>query len=215
MRALAKYSLLITTLVGISTQYAFAQSTPIGQSGDWGMYLAGTAAERQCYAAAKPQDRSPANVKRDPAYIFISTRPAENVRQELSIKAGFRASPSNAWLITETSSFQLATRDTYLWIKDAGQNALAIQAIANSRSFAIKATSTNGALLTDTYSAYGLRSALNRVDQECRGVKPSAPQQTAKPKPSIAPPATTSNSTNNASSSNRTNDACKKFPDLC
>src|SRR5581483_11256201 len=67
------------------------QPTLIAQYGDWGAYMASAGGRTVCYALAKPSSQAtqPANRPRDPAYMFISTRPAENVRNEVSIVIGY------------------------------------------------------------------------------------------------------------------------------
>ena len=42
---------------------------------DWGAYMA-QGKEKTCYALASPKERAPSTLKRDPAYVFISNRPA-------------------------------------------------------------------------------------------------------------------------------------------
>jgi hypothetical protein len=56
-----------------------AQPTLLGQYGDWGAYTATPGGARVCFALAKPKTTKtvPAGRKRDPTYIFVSTRPAE------------------------------------------------------------------------------------------------------------------------------------------
>ena len=44
---------------------------------------------RICYTLAQPKTRDPEDLKRDPAYAFISERPAERVRNEVSFIMGF------------------------------------------------------------------------------------------------------------------------------
>ena len=58
------------------------QPTLLGQYGDWGAYTASPNGNKICFALAKPKTSKtePAGRKRDPAYVFVSTRPAENVR---------------------------------------------------------------------------------------------------------------------------------------
>src|SRR6476646_9334871 len=64
-----------------------AQPTLLGQYGDWGAYTANPGGKKLCFALAKPAKvaTNPPNRPRDPAYMFISSRPAEKVRDEVSI----------------------------------------------------------------------------------------------------------------------------------
>src|SRR5262245_65351221 len=67
------------------------QPTLLGQYGDWGAYTATPGGARVCFALAKPKTSKtePAGRKRDAAYIFVSTRPGENVRNEVSVVIGY------------------------------------------------------------------------------------------------------------------------------
>src|SRR5207302_1713303 len=56
------------------------QPTLLGQFGDWGAYAATPTGKKVCFALAKPKSSqtTPVGRKRDPAYVFVSSRPAEN-----------------------------------------------------------------------------------------------------------------------------------------
>jgi hypothetical protein len=57
--------------------------------GDWNVFTGRTGRGRICYTLAQPKTREPASLKRDPGYAFISDRPAEGVRNEVSFIMGF------------------------------------------------------------------------------------------------------------------------------
>src|SRR5712692_7588185 len=67
------------------------QPTLLGQYGDWGAYAASPGGAKVCFALAKPKTTKtePPGRKRDPSYIFVSTRPAENVKHEVSVIIGY------------------------------------------------------------------------------------------------------------------------------
>src|SRR3954454_2242626 len=73
------------------------QPTLLGQFGEWGSYTANSGGQKICYALAKPTSSAtePANRPRDPAYTFVSTRPTENVRNEISIVMGYPVKPGS------------------------------------------------------------------------------------------------------------------------
>jgi len=138
--------------------------------GAWGAYVA-PGKDKTCYVLAQPQTRSPATLKRDPAYVFISTRPAEHVRNEVSIVEGFdvkedSAEPANARIGTTT--FPLVAKGADLWIKDDTQQGQMIVAMKKSGQMVIKAMSLKGNVTTDTYSLDGLTQALDHVLRACR-----------------------------------------------
>ena len=57
--------------------------------GDWSVYQSKSGKNRICYTLAQPKERLPADLKRDPGYAFISERPSERVRHEVSFIMGF------------------------------------------------------------------------------------------------------------------------------
>jgi hypothetical protein len=66
-----------------------AKPALVASYGDWSVYQSASGKARICYALATPKERAPADVKRDPAYAFISERPAERVRNEVVFVMGF------------------------------------------------------------------------------------------------------------------------------
>ena len=61
----------------------------IATFGDWNVFVSQTPKGRICYVLAQPKTREPASLKRDPGYAFISDRPSEGVRNEVSFIMGF------------------------------------------------------------------------------------------------------------------------------
>ncbi len=57
--------------------------------GDWSVYQSQSGKNRICYALATPKTRDPEDMKREAGYAFISERPAEQVRNEVSFVMGF------------------------------------------------------------------------------------------------------------------------------
>ncbi len=69
----------------------------IGTYGDWSVFYSGAGKAKLCYVLAEPKTREPADDKAAKAYAFISERPAEKVRNEVSFVMGFEvATPAAA-----------------------------------------------------------------------------------------------------------------------
>ena len=66
-----------------------AKPALVATYGDWSVFQSQSGKARICYALAQPKERDPADLKRDPGYAFISERPAEGVRNEISFIMGF------------------------------------------------------------------------------------------------------------------------------
>jgi invasion protein IalB len=61
----------------------------VASYGDWSVFRSQSGKSRICYTLAQPKSRDPEDLKRDPAYAFISERPGEGVRNEVSFIMGF------------------------------------------------------------------------------------------------------------------------------
>jgi hypothetical protein len=148
-----------------------AKPTLLGQYGEWGAYTAMPGGKKVCFAIAKPSSSQtvPANRPRNPVYMFISTRPAEKVNNEVSIVIGypFKAN-SEATAEVGTANFALYTQADGAWIKNAGDEARMIDAMRTGQSLVVKGVSGHETKTTDTFSLKGLAQALDRTGQDCK-----------------------------------------------
>src|SRR5260370_7098119 len=105
-----------------ATMTGGAEPTLIGQFGTWGAYAATPNGKKVCFALAKPSSSktSPPNRPRDPAYAFVSTRPAEKVANEVSVMIGYTLKPgSESSLEVGGAAYSLYTQHDSLWINNA------------------------------------------------------------------------------------------------
>jgi invasion associated locus B (IalB) protein len=147
------------------------QPTLLGQFGEWGAYTANSAGKKICYALAKPSSSAtePANRPRDPAYTFISTRPTENVRNEVSIVVGYPFKPgSEASVDIGSNKYAMYTQTDGAWIKNAAEEARMVDAMRRGSDMIVAGESGRGTKSTDRYALKGLSQALDRVAQECK-----------------------------------------------
>jgi hypothetical protein len=143
----------------------------LGQYGDWGAYSASPGGRKLCFALAKPasSQSSPASAVRGAAFAFVSTRPAEKVKDEVSLIIGYPFKPnSEATVEIAGTKFALYTQADGAWIKNAAEEARMVETMRKSGDMVVKGTSGRGTQTTDTFSLKGLDQALNRVGQECK-----------------------------------------------
>ncbi|HEV7636401.1 MAG TPA: invasion associated locus B family protein [Bradyrhizobium sp.] len=148
-----------------------AEPTLIGQFGTWGAYTATPNGKKVCFALAKPASSktNPPNRPRDPAYAFVSTRPAEKVTNEVSVMIGYAVKPgSESTLEVGGSSYAMYTQGDGLWIQNAAEEARMVEAMRKSPDVVVKGVSAKGTETTDTFSTKGLAQALDRLAQDCR-----------------------------------------------
>jgi hypothetical protein len=145
--------------------------TLLGQYGDWGAYTASPGGKKVCFAIAKPStsETTPPNRPRNPSYMFISTRPADKVSNEVSIVIGYPFKPNTeATAVVGSTSFALYTQQDGAWIKNVSEEARLIDALRSGQSAVVKGVSVKGTQSTDTFSLKGFSQALDRTDQECK-----------------------------------------------
>ena len=143
-------------------------SSLVASFGDWGVYTAQAGRSKICYALSQPKDRLPKNLSRDPAYLFVSFRPAENVRNEVALVLGFAARENGpAEAAIGTASYALLTKASNAWLKNPAEEGQAIGTMSKASSVTVKAQSARGNQLTDRYSLNGFGQALERARKEC------------------------------------------------
>jgi Invasion associated locus B (IalB) protein len=148
-----------------------ADPTLIGQFGTWGAYTAMPNGRKVCFALAKPTSSktNPPNRPRDPAYAFVSTRPAEKVVNEVSIMIGYALKPgSESSLEVGGSAFAMYTQGDGLWIKNAAEEEQMVAAMRKSAEVTVKGVSAKGTETIDVFSLKGLSQALDRLAQDCK-----------------------------------------------
>ena len=147
---------------------AAAKPTLVGTFGDWGAYEAQSPKSKICYALAQPKQRTPASLKREAAYIFISSRPGEGVRNEVSVIMGLPMKEGSADAKAEIGStaFDLVTKGQNAWMKNAAQESQLIDTMKKHGRMVVKAPLASGSV-SDSYSLAGLAQALDRVAKDC------------------------------------------------
>jgi hypothetical protein len=166
--------------------------------GDWNVFVGEVGKGRICYTLAQPKLREPASLTRDPGYAFISDRPSEGVRNEVSFIMGFDVSggdtaeaktdakpgekPSKSDAKSKTSaaaaapvalvdqaSFEMLPKGGNLWVKNAAKESALITEMRKGAKLVIKAASLRGHQSIDTYSLGGFAQAMERLQKECPG----------------------------------------------
>ena len=173
-----------------------AKPALVATFGDWNVFVGRAGKGRICYTLAQPKTREPSSLKRDPGYAFISDRPAEGVRNEVSFIMGFevsagaeaeakgdakpagKASRSDARskraiaspvAKVDEASFDLLPKGGNLWVKNAAREGALIAEMRKGSTLEIKAYSIKGSVSTDSYSLSGFSQALDRLQKECPG----------------------------------------------
>ena len=147
------------------------QAVLLGQFGDWGAYKASPGGKKVCFALSKPTATvtEPANKKRDPSYAFVSTRPSEKVKNEISVIVGYpQKSGHDASAAIGSANYVLYTQNDGAWVKNAAEEPKMVEAMRKGHDLIVKSESSSGTKTTDTYSLKGISEALDKVAEECK-----------------------------------------------
>ncbi len=147
------------------------QATLLGQFGDWGAYKASPGGKTVCFALSKPTSAvtDPPGRSRDASYAFVSTRPAEKVKNEVSVIVGYPQKPgADATATIGSASYVMYTQNDGAWVKNAAEESQMVDAMRKGADMVVKSVSTHGTKTTDTYSLKGIADALEKVAAECK-----------------------------------------------
>ncbi len=149
-----------------------AQATLLGQFADWGAYTATPGGRKVCFAISKPtssQDNPPnRRTGNNQVYMFVSTRPAEKVADEVSLLVTNYALKGDGTLTIGGTNVALQTQNDGAWVKNAPEEAKLVDAMRKGADLTVKATTSRGTQTTDVFSLKGISQALDRVAQECK-----------------------------------------------
>lgn len=148
-----------------------AQPKLLGQYADWGAYTASPGGKKVCFAISKPtsSETDPPNRPRNPIYMFISTRPADKVTNEVSIIIGYPFKPgSEASAQIGATTFALYTQQDGAWIKNAAEETQMVDAMRAGDAVIVKGESARGTKTTDKFDLKGVSQALDKIGQDCK-----------------------------------------------
>lgn len=144
------------------------QATLVETFADWSAYTAQSGRAKICYALTQPKARTPANLKDTPAYLFVSFRPADNVKNEVAAVLNFDTKDGGtATLTVDRITYELVTKGKNAWVKNPSEEILAIGTMAKGKAMSVSATSAKGNKTGDRYSLAGFQQALDRARREC------------------------------------------------
>ena len=176
-----------------------AKPNLVASFGDWNVFVGQAGKGKICYVLAQPKTRAPTGLKRDAGYAFISDRPAEGVRNEVSFIMGFevaggavaarddkaekpdpkartKAKPEvkakggfSPVATVGDETFDLLPKGANLWVKNAARESALIAQMKAGVTLEVKAASTKGGETTDSYSLSGFSQAMDRLSKECPG----------------------------------------------
>ena len=164
---LFKKIFIIITITVFSIN-AFA-NTPrsTGKYKNWESFVAETDKGKICFAQTIPTKRAPAAIKRDRSKLFVTFRPTEDIKDEVSITSGHDYKSSTVTASSGKRKYSFFSQKNFAWLLDDQEEKGFIKLMKKATNVIIKARTTNGAETTDHYSMMGFTKAYNTAKKTC------------------------------------------------
>ena len=161
-----KMLILVCLLVFSSNSFA---NTPrsTGKYKNWQSFTAETDEGKICFAETLPTKRAPTAVKRGKSKLFVTFRPSENIKDEISITSGHAYKASTVTAKSGKRSYSFFSKENFAWILDDQEEKKFIQLMKKATDVIVKARTVKGAETTDHYSMMGFTKAYNAAKKNC------------------------------------------------
>jgi len=140
----------------------------IGKYKDWESFVLSQDGNKTCFAQSIPVVRAPKKLKRDPSRLFVSFRPAENIKNEVSVTNGYEFK-LKAPVIAKSGkkSYDLFSKGRFAWVVDNMDEKKLIVTMKKASRLMIIGNTTKGDQTTDHYSMMGFTKAYNSAKKNC------------------------------------------------
>ena len=158
-------SLFLTLLIASSAVANTPKSS--GKYKNWESFVLTTEKGKICFAQTKPVKRAPAAVKRNESRIFVTFRPSENVKDEISVTSGHNYKNSTVSAKSGKSNYSFFSQGNFAWLLDENEEKKFIKLMKRATDLMIKGKTKDGAETTDHYSMMGFTKAYNTAKKTC------------------------------------------------
>ena len=147
---------------------AFA-NTPrsTGKYKNWESFVAETDNGKICFAQTVPTKRAPGAIKREQSKLFVTFRPGESIKDEVSITSGHDYKSSTVTASSGKKRYSFFSQRNFAWLLDDQEEKNFIKLMKKATNLIVKARTTKGAETTDHYSMMGFTKAYNTAKKTC------------------------------------------------
>ncbi|MDR6874750.1 invasion protein IalB [Bosea sp. BE125] len=146
-----------------------AQAMLLETAGKWQAFSSQQGRSKVCYALSKAETRVPANLKDIEGLLFVSSRPTEGVRNEISFVMNFDLKEDvEHQAIIGSERFALVAKGQNMWLKNPAEEPRMLDALRKGSGLEVKGTSKRGNPTSDKYSLAGMNQAVKRAEDACK-----------------------------------------------
>ena len=161
---------ILTILFSFICHIAIADENlkSIGKFKDWESFVLAQNGNKICFAQSMPVVRAPKKLKREASRLFVSFRPAENIKNEISVTNGYEfklKAPVAAK--SGKKSYDLFSKGRFAWVVDNEDETKLIMTMKKASRLMIVGITDKNDQTTDHYSMMGFTKAYNTAKKNC------------------------------------------------
>ena len=161
-----KYFILVFLIL---FSFSAIANTPrsTGKYKNWESFTVETDKGKICFAQTIPTKRAPASIKREKSKLFVTFRPSESIKDEVSLTSGHDYKSSTVTASSGKKRYSFFSQKNFAWLLDDQEERNFIKLMKKATNVIVKARTTKGAETTDHYSMMGFTKAYNTAKKLC------------------------------------------------
>tara|TARA_B100001123_G_C15060457_1_gene927365 strand:+ start:26 stop:532 length:507 start_codon:yes stop_codon:yes gene_type:complete len=162
--------ILLLTLFSFICSISYGEDNlkSVGKFKDWESFVLSQEGNKICFAQSIPVIRAPKKLKREPSRLFVSFRPAENIKNEISVTNGYEFKPKTPVAAKSgKKSYDLFSKGRFAWVVDNEDEKKLILTMKKASRLMIIGNTDKGDQTTDHYSMMGFTKAYNIAKKSC------------------------------------------------
>ena len=161
------YISFIIILISFSARSA-EDLKSIGKFKDWEAFTVTENDNKICFAQSIPILRAPKKFERNPSRLFITFRPSEDMKDEVSATSGYTFQKEKIVKAkTGKKTYDFFSREEFAWILDTEEEQRFIKAMKKASRVMIIGRTEKGKQTVDHYSLMGFTKAYNTAKKNC------------------------------------------------
>ena len=158
---------LLISLILFTFQASAITPKSTGKYKNWESFEVETDKGKICFAQTVPTKRTPSSIQRGASKLFVTFRPAETIKDEISITSGHDYKSSTVTASSGKRRCSFFSQKNFAWLLDDQEEKKFIKLMKKATDVIIKAKTIKGAETTDHYSMMGFTKAYNTAKKTC------------------------------------------------
>ncbi len=161
------YISFIIILISFSARSA-EDLKSIGKFKDWETFTVNENNNKICFAQSIPILRAPKKFERNPSRLFVSFRPTEDIKDEVSATSGYTFQKEKIVKAkTGKKTYDFFSQEEFAWILDTEEEQRFIKAMKKASRVMIIGRTEKGKQTIDHYSLMGFTKAYDAAKKNC------------------------------------------------